>query len=481
MNRIIYFIFFIVIFAVIIVDVLGSGNNQLGRLINWFMIVGALVAVLQPKKAIIFFVISLFYLDFFKRLLIVGDGLSMQDVIVSLGAGPVIIIFVCLYCTVSILLRKIAFRRIRDWCVYIGCLLISVLGFFLEGEELLERGKSMMGTAVLGMTCLATYCLYRKPDDVFKALKYIAIGSAPMACYTVWQFFFGIATWEENYILSGLSPTLYNTYIVAGGAEYMRPFSTLNLHPSVGAVSGTLMVIAFAFLAKESLKNRAYASMLPYFGLGILLLASLLFSQNRTTYFLPIFYFLFSWFFQNGKKAFVLYFVSSIAAFILVLNSEYIYDNILGWSDEFTSTEVGDKFGTLGTYQARLVGFIHMSEIENWKPFGFEFGYEPFSHDPISQALFKFGYVPLMFVGVLSLCVLRWWHKWLYKVDDDSLRKFLIQFTALIAALSVCGLLYGNLIFVSPVNAVLGMLIGAALGIRRNHDYSENIEDKQRI
>lgn len=454
----------LILMFLVTLDIFAGDRNQLGRMMLWIAVVGGLYGLIFPKRGVLVFLVSLFYLDFLKRLLVLWSGTSIQDVMVSIGAGPVIIVAICVSCTFFIISRRIEFGNLGDWLFYLGCVVVSVSGFFGGGEELMERGQSMMGSSLVGMTALACYCFYREREDSLKLLKVLVVGALPMALYTAWQYFNGIAMWEEEYVQTGLSPTLYNFYLVDGGVEYMRPFSTLNLHPSVGAASGVLCLLAFLLCGTKV----SFGKKTLYSVAGIIFFFSMLFAQNRTTYFIPLFYLAFAWGFKTQWRTFLVYIVGAFLFGMMIHYSDFIYYNINAWSTDLASNSLGEKLGTLGTYQDRLEGFMNVSEIGNWKPLGFEEGFEPTSHDPLSTILFRFGYVPLGAMLTVGMVVLIVWHRTLHKIQSDAGRTYYTRLTAIIAALVLAGLLYGNLLFVSPVNAVLGALIGIVFGGMRN-------------
>lgn len=450
----------VILMFLVTLDVFSGDWNQLGRMMRWIAIVGGLYGLIFPKRGVLVFLVALFYLDFLKRLLILWSGTSMQDVMVSIGAGPVVIVAICISCTILIFAQRIRFGNMGDWLFYFGCVVVSISGFFSGEGELIDRGQSMMGSSLVGMTALACYCLYRERGDSIKLLKVLVIGALPMALYTAWQYFIGIAIWEEEYVQTGLSPTLYNFYIVDGGVEYMRPFSTLNLHPSVGAVSGVLCLIALLLCGS----TLSFGKKTLYYVVGFIFFLSMLFAQNRTTYFIPLFYLFFAWGFKARGRTLLLYTIGIFLFGLVVYYSTFIYHNINSWSADLASNPIGEKFGGLGTYQSRLTGFMNVTEVGNWKPLGFEGGFEPLSHDPLSTILFRFGYVPLGAMLAVVVGVLIVWHHKIYKIQSDVDRKYYTRLTAIIAALVLAGLLYGNLLFVSPVNAVLGALTGIVFG-----------------
>lgn len=450
----------LIMMLLITLDIFAGDWNQLGRMMRWMAIFGGVYGLIFPKRGVLVFLVALFYLDFLKRLLVLWSGTSIQDVMVSIGAGPVVIVSVCISCTILIIARRIDFGNLSDWLFYLGCVLVSISGFFGEGEGFTERGQSMMGSSLVGMTALACYCLYREREHSLTLVKVLVLGALPMALYTAWQYFNGIALWEEEYVQTGLSPTLYNFYLIDGGVEYMRPFSTLNLHPSVGAASGVLCLLSWMLCATKINFSKKFI----YAVFFIIFFCSMLFAQNRTTYLIPIFYLIFYWSFKSSNRTVLLYAIGVFLFGLVLYYSQFIYENINVWSADLTSTFLGDKFGSLGTYQARLTGFINLLEIENWKPFGFEDGFEPLSHDPLSTILFRFGYLPLLSMLIVGGSVLIMWHRNLYRVRSEVDRGYYTKLTAVIAALVLSGLLYGNLLFVSPVNALLGALIGVVFG-----------------
>ncbi|GAA5483653.1 hypothetical protein [Haloferula sargassicola] len=473
-------LFFFLIFGSLILgaDIFAGGGNQLGRALKWCTLGAALIGLIFGRYSVLFFVVVLYYLDFVKRLLVLGDGLSLEDVMISLGSGPVIIVAACINCTVGAITGKITFGRAMDFAFYIGCVAISCLGWFVsDGSTFIQKSQDMLGTALIGMTALASYCLFRTKEDVRLLIKCMVLAGIPMALYTVWQFVYGIAAWEEAYIKTGVSTVLYNTYVVAGGINEMRPFSTLNLHPSVGAASGTMFVLSVAVMAKSKICfDRPYQRTFTYWVIGLIYLASCILCQNRTTYFLPLFYIVFAWSFRGGLRTLSVYFAGVLALTLLVLKSEAIYNNILQWSDSFENTSLGSHFGTLGTYQDRLQGFINLTDGKNWLPFGIDSEHRPWSHDPISGMIFTMGYVPFGIALMAAVIGLSWWHSKMLAIKDESTRALLIRLTAVVAALGACGVGYGNLLFVAPVNAFLGALVGVAVSCLRRELQSAPVE-----
>lgn len=464
-------------------SIFTGGGNQLGGVFILVIVASSIIGFFSPKGALLLFVVVQFYVDFFKRLLILGDSLAKEDIMVSLGLGPMLVIVSCISCTLRCVNSQIPFSFRRDFPFCCGCIGVSLLGTVLgrsgmgasgETRSFVEVGQAVLGSGMLGMSAFACYLLLRDPEDRYKTLRWLTIGGIPMALYTIYQATFGFSVWEENYIKTGLSMILYSAYVSAGGIEAMRPFSTLNTHVSVGAASATLLMISLLIMRRSRAFFPGQLRLTwVYVPIALIYFGSCLLCQNRTTYFLPIFALLAFWFFSGGIRT-VVFYLSGISAFIvLVINSGWINDEILYWSSIFESTAFGKQFGTLGTYQDRLKGMIALSEGRNWTPFGLPASEQPFFHDQITEVVVRLGYIPLL-IGLIALfsCV-GWWHRRCLRAQDPMTRKFLISLTAIIASLGICGIAYGNMLFVAPVNSILGILLGLGMVTIRQTRRSE--------
>lgn len=166
----------------------------------------------------------------------------------------------------------------------------------------------------------------------------------------------------------------------------------------------------------------------------------------------------------------MIFYVSCVTFFIwIVVNSEWLNNSILEWSSDLEETAFGKSFGSLGSYQARLAGFMELAEPKNWTPFGQEEGVRAFSHDQITETLVKVGYVPLFMILSTAASIAFWWHRKCLQIKNPDDRLFLISLTAITVSLGICSLAYGNLLFVAPINSLLGMLIGMGMvTIRRD-------------
>jgi hypothetical protein len=456
--------------VILTVNTISGGGNQLGKTFLMLSVIVGSMTFFIPRAGMLLFFVLQFYTDFFKRLLILGDSLSQNDVMTTLGFGPVIVIMACFSCAISCLTGKVEFFNKRDLLFFVGCVGVSSLGLAIGGlfssaRDVATIGQSVLGTAMIGMTAYATYTLFRTKDDFRTMFRWILLGAIPMGIYALHQAFFGVSQWEEAYIKTGLSPILYNFYHTFGIDE-IRPFSTLNLHTSLGAVSGILFLISALIMTRgqQYFGGRKSHISVSIF-LSILYLIACFVSRNRTTYFLPLIGFIMPWIFANGLRILGFY-VSTIMAFLwIVINSEFLHQNILKWSYEIGGSALGEKFGTLGTFQDRLKGFMALSDPQYWTPFGLKEESRPFVHDQITEILIKLGYVPLTIIALVLCLCLVWWHRKCLSSNSIEARKFLSTLTGIIITLGICGIAYGNLLFVAPVNSLLGAMIGAGMGM----------------
>jgi hypothetical protein len=173
--------------------------------------------------------------------------------------------------------------------------------------------------------------------------------------------------------------------------------------------------------------------------------------------------------FSGGWRTLAFY-LSSFSAFVwIVTNSEWLHSKILDWTIEFEKTGIGGKVGSLGTYQDRLKSYMNLADGKNWSPFGLEKNLRPFVHDQITETLVKVGYVPMFAILLTGAILACWWHRRCLRINNPDERLFMITLTAIIVSLAICGLAYGNLLFVAPVNSLLGVMIGLGMAtIRRD-------------
>jgi len=471
--------------VIVIINLLSGGGNQLGNTFGFLMVIGGILGFFSPRVSLIVFLCFQFYADFFKRLLVLGDALSMQDVMASLGLGPILIVAACLACAIQCFSGKVPFFNLRDIVIFLGCCFVSIFGALTReslNSGVTAIGQAMIGSSMLGMSAYACYVLFRTKEDAHLVLKIMALSAIPMALYTFQQYFFGIAGWEEDYIRTGMSQVLYEFYMMDGIS--MRPFSTLNTHTSVGAISGALMLVCLLILTRgKGLFNRRRSHWIAYTALACLYLGACLISRNRTTYLLPILGPLLLWLFSGGLKT-ALFYISGTTIFVLaVRNSEWLNSQILTWATQFEGTFIGSKIGSIGTFQDRLKGFIALNDGANWAPFGLPENERPFAHDQITEVLLKFGYIPLAVILIIVTICLVWWHRKCLRIEDVADRKLMIAITAIAVAVVSCSLAYGNLLFVAPVNSFVGFLLGlgfAALHRQRIADMGRTSLKHQR-
>ena len=474
LSRLILPVLFVPLAVFAMLQVLTQGGNQLGNTFFMLTLLGAAMGLFTAKAGLLLFFVLQFYLDLFKRLMILGDSLSSQDVMISLSIGPAIIVTACITSASRCFFGKVPFLNQRDLTFLGGCVAVSLLGLFLgqggiSSGSVTELGQSLLGTSMLGMTAFATYVIIQDRKDQYKVLVFTVIGAIPMALYTFYQSFHGISHWEEEYIRTGISKVLYNFYLL-DGIDEMRPFSTLNTHTSLGAVSATMFLVATLLMmnAKRLLGSLGNFRLF-YVVAACIFLGSCYLSKNRTTYAMPLLGFFLVFAFSSGKRT-LLFYGSAIAVFVwVVINSEWLNNSILAWSADLEGTAFGKAFGSLGTYQARLASFIQLTSPESWTPFGLDNRERPEAHDQITETLLKIGYVPLFAMLLVGGSFVFWWHRRCLKTHHLADRSFLISLTAIIVSMGVCGLAYGNMLFVAPVNSLLGAMIGLGMAtIRRD-------------
>jgi len=166
---------FVSVFAM--TAIVSGGGNQIGTLIKYLSYVVIVVAFFKPMVGFWVMVVCMGYIDFIKRLMVIGDYLSFLDVTILLAFPPLL----CYVTFLGVLIKMIFGRNFSKQQVNLLILyfilsmimgLLALGGGGAGGLGLLRSLANYIG--YIPLVFLTPY-LFRTRLEVIKLLKTIVI------------------------------------------------------------------------------------------------------------------------------------------------------------------------------------------------------------------------------------------------------------------------------------------------------------------
>lgn len=454
--------------GMLIFGILSGSENMIGRTMLYMGIGAAVIGMFDPRAGMFTLVFLSGYSDLVKRLMIFDNYVSQLDIAFSLSPPPL--------CLAGILLA-IALKKLlaNDWDL-IDLLLLGVGGLgFLYGFSLAASGGLGIGDLRIladygefGFIPFALRHTFRNAQDFAKLLKFALWIFIPVALYAVWQRYVGIADFEREYLESGLS--IESRHFSDSSGKF-RPFSTLNAASSLTMVCATFAILSIVLTITK--KIPVAVGLFAF----LCMTAGCFVTFTRTGWVSLVLGLTLACVFQV-RAAIVLCYVAGVVAFLLLItNAQYIYDNlhdwqflIYRWADVSSLTQDGDTNQGLRitTLADRLIGFINLSEWRNWKPFGLTEAEKGnlislgnggrYSHDMISELIFKFGWMPLLLAGLGVGFVVFQIHKLMFALPKKAYRMAAMCLGTLFGLLASA--LIGSYILQYPANIMFWLIVG---------------------
>jgi hypothetical protein len=200
------------------------------------------VALSNPVWGVYLLIFTTGYLDLVKRLGILSDALSGIDVVVTLALTPVLFLAIC----GGVLYRNIITGVwLRPWQVGLAVAIVVAMAAvfcqsFLGGGGFVFALKDFANSGVYLLLILVGSFLFADVASIQRLLGFTLLIYVPVAVYGIWQQFFGLTTFEIDYLKSG-----YTIDIGLLDDVRLRPFSTLNSPHALSVVMAILSVLAF--------------------------------------------------------------------------------------------------------------------------------------------------------------------------------------------------------------------------------------------
>jgi len=455
----------------IVMTILMSSGNVLGQFFKFLLATLFLFGVIFPKPGFYTLVVACGYFDLLKRLLVVADRVTYDDLTYVLGCPPALLGGVLLGLAGQFINGK---RSMRPWNWF--CLLMvpvicgAVYGHAkLAGLPTKDAAQETINAGYYASLLVVVPLLFPHAAELRKTLRFTIWAYLPVAAYGIWQKVFGLAEFEITYLKTGM--TILISHLIMGE---LRPFSTLNSPTALGAVCAAMAALCLLDRWHTPPEERRSSRRLLSILLGIVYVGGLIASTSRCDITILVAALVCASLFMTRIKTNAAYFTATAAFVALVLASQYILDSIerlqyFLWSFTGTSEDqFANQMTRLGTYSDRLMGFSALSNDSRvWTLFGASKMVQEsvHFHDPLTSLLLTFGSVPLFFGGCICIALLSRIHRRIWEIEDQADRRLASLCLATALGMVAASLLGGSRLNVFPVGLHFWLLLGAATSV----------------
>ena len=461
---------FIALFMVL--SFLSGGGNELGGMLKYLSIVVLLATLYSAKFGFWMLICALGYIDLLKRMMIFGHYISFKDVTMLLAFPPLLSTMMF----ISIFVKDLFTRNFGKFeikllinCVAVGMIMSLFAISNAQGLGILRNLANFLGYIPL------IYVIPKiLPDkmSLVRALKTTVWIYVPIPLYAVYQSQVGLAKFEIDYLMTGLSSEIRMLF----GQDF-RYFSTLNSSQNLSKFASLFWAILLLFPRTVGFNNFKVYSIFTKSSLVLLFLAGAFVSGARTGIAMGIFAVL-AYYILRSKLLTIAGYIFSFCSVIFVISiSSYIVESkILNtWSTwlNHNKPEWLDYQTNLGTLTIRFEGFSNWTNPDFWRPFGYHFSDVDYKvlfkyHDAFSSLIVKFGYIPLIIGGSVAFLFLRKFHTTLLVNKRQGKLKFI--FSALILC-NIFGSLTAMTFGTFPINALLYIFVaGYHISLKEEED-----------
>ncbi len=425
-------------------------------------IVMFIVAVCNPTAGVYLLILTCGYLDLIKRLGILTDALSNDDVVITLAVAPLLFVFVCLG-----VIYRCVMNRVwpKPWQIILALVIIvAMAGIFVQaffrGDDALEALKQFANTGAYLPLILAVCLVFPETIRVQRLLTFCLCVFVPVALYGIWQQFFGLNDFEINYLKSGFT-------IEFGLLDdvRMRPFSTLNSPHALAVTMAMLSALAFFIPLRD--KKRGWWQ-IPA---GLIFAGACLATFARAGWVLLLVAVVVWVCCQRKTTTFVMYGVALVGFGLLFANADFLLRSLDQMESYLpTDGDVESQAFRLGTFSARLLSFQNVltnPQFHTW--FGnreqaiedmTESSSDAIAHDQIGQILIHYGLVGLAFSASVAVAGLWFAHRAVFRQPDRKRRSMMAGFLSVLLATVISGMLFGGHLGLFPVNIFFSLITG---------------------
>jgi len=430
------------------------------------------VALSNPVLGVYLLIFTTGYLDLVKRLGILSDALSGIDVVVTLALAPVLFVAIC----GGVLYRNII-RRVwlRPWQVVLATvILVAMTGVFWQaffrGGGFAFALKDFANSGVYLLLILVGALLFTNVVRVQRLLGFTLLVYLPVAAYGIWQQFFGLTTFETDYLNSGFTIDIGLLDDVR-----LRPFSTLNSPHALSVVMAMLSVAAF--LIPLHGRNRAWWQ-IPA---GLILAGGCIATLVRAGWVLLLLALIIWVCSQRKLTTFLFYGVVAAGFTFLFTNADPLLlslDRLDGVLPD--AGDLQNQAFRVGTFSDRLISFHNVMTNpafhtwfgnKNAEELG-EDSRENEAHDQIGQILISYGFAGLALFGTALVLGLWFAHRAVFRQRDRLKRQILLGVLSVLLATILSGMLFGSHLSVFPINVLFYLFASMGFVVSRPAEFS---------
>jgi hypothetical protein len=439
-----------------------TARTGIGQLYLYFAIASLIFGLSNPKKAMYALAFCTVYIDFFKRLMVIGGVPTFLEVSYILAIPPLLVAGSLISIVLSFIFsdQKISRDMIAAFIFASFIAFGSLIGIVLTSAS--TQGLSGVGVMInQGFYAYIIFIipiLFPSDEERRKFLHFMFCLIIPSLLYMYWQEYHGYAHFEYDYLNSGLSIEAKNLDESIGGE--LRKFSTFNGSGTAATIYSIYIVYCFVSLAPEEKKKSLMLRLVKLCWVPLLALAAY-FTISRTGWFCGIGASL-AFFFLGSRirsvvgisLAFVI-FAIVLAVAPLAIRQNWLVSmetELKSAATAFSDDPAVRRAIVLGTFGDRLQGWANLTqEPKLWTPFGFAAAGIDFKqstnndfrwgHDALIDSLIKFGYIPVFFALTLGLYLLYKLLHYMYTLPRQSMA---FRITRLCLSLNT-GLLVGGL------------------------------------
>lgn len=484
LNRIVIGTAALMLALYLIVSILLSSGNSLGKFYFYSAIAALFLGLVAPRQAVVASLFSTAYIDLAKRLMVAYGQPSYMDLYYILGIPPLLIGGACVSIFMGIFMGK------RKWTKE-TVLSLVVVAFFLLVALLSAGGLAMGGARALGDVVntgvYATFIflvpqLFPNPEDKRKLLNWILWIFVPVAVYMFRHRYFGMAGFEYDYLLSGLTLEVRVLY----DQEAFRGFSTMSGGAVVSVFLSLMVLLVMVPLKRDNARPGVVEWMFRVLA-ALLFVMGAYFTVSRGGWFCGLGAIL-VYACLRSKWLAIVGALTAVGGFaLLVLSAPLIQEHdLIGQAETavkeavlpFDANEYQERAVVLGTMNARLHGWINLTQNPKiYTPFGFKLaGREKditnvlWGHDMIVDMLINIGYVPMLILAVLGFIFLRQTHAFLFALPKDGLDHKITRLSiAFTIGILIGGLANGAQLRVWPQNYYFYLFISFVLSSYFNY------------
>lgn len=429
----------------------------------------SLIGFWRPRVAFFLFLALLPFVDFLKRLQLAFTDPSPLEWNLVLALPDVLLTSTAIGIIFKAIVTGRLTIRIEKADLWLLAFAVSMLVNIVH--SVFPLVVSIAAFKLSGFYILVYFlapALISKQKHLRLWLKMTFLLSIVVALYGLWQFAFGMSSFEKKWLASRYTGLATETIIYFT----FRPFSTLNSPQAYAYYLVIGLICGFAYMRGFISRNNR---VIWYIG-ALVILVALLLSLVRSAILLLVLAWALTKVFSNTHrskyswKLILLLVLSVVISLVLILlrfgevilfkalSSEIPFvqrafiagtlgDRLMGWQGLMTNP----AYWTLLGYGLGVTSFTLMSK------YGLSF--DLFSHDEYSGILLEQGIIGvfLFFGFVISLSNILY-HR-LYALEGHSLRKVGWHLFALFQSILIIGLMGTNL-KVTPINVYLWLMAG---------------------